>query len=34
MRFVERVIFCSAIAFLAWWIAYSTYKAIERLHDE
>ena len=34
MRFVERFILYSDVALLIWWTAFSTYQAIERLHDE
>jgi hypothetical protein len=34
MRFAERVILYLDVALLIWWTAFSTYKAIERLHDE
>lgn len=34
MRIVEKVILYSDVVFVVWWTVFSTYKAIQELHDE
>jgi hypothetical protein len=34
MMVVEKVMLYSDVVFIVWWTTYSTYRAIEGLHDE
>lgn len=34
MKWVERVILYADVAFIVWWVVYSTYKAIKELENE